>query len=85
MLCNKILCNFCFPYLATNPTCSEAGGGRWPCVTLNLNKSSCVVLFKELLKESLHGNYNIQLLSSQGGSDPCLNLKPDPNLVQPSF
>ena len=27
----------------------------------------------------------IQLLSSQGGSDPCLILKPDPNLVHPSF
>ena len=26
MLFNKILCNFCFPYLTTNPTCSEAGG-----------------------------------------------------------
>ena len=42
----------------------------------------CVVLFEELLKESLHGNY--YPTSYWGGSDPCLNLKPDPILVYPS-
>ena len=26
MLFNKILCNFCFHYLTTSPTCSEVGG-----------------------------------------------------------
>ena len=83
MLFNKILCNYCFPYLTTSPTCSEAGGGGM--TLIYIRKSSCVVLFKEPFKESLQGNYNIQLLSSQGGSDPCLNLKPDSILVHLSF
>ena len=55
-----------------------------------LRKSSCVVpprrksklTCKLTFKESLHRNYNIQLLL-QGGSDPCLNLKPDKILVHP--
>ena len=86
MLFNKILCNYCFPYLTTNPTCSEAGGAdHLVSLLIYIRKSSGVVLFKEPLKESLQGNYNLQLLSSQGGSDPCLNLKPDPILVHPSF
>ena len=85
MLFNKILCNYCFPYFTTSPTCSEAGGADdLVSLLIYVHKSSWVVLFKELLKESLHGNYNIQLLLNLGGSNPCLNLKPDPNLVHPS-
>ena len=72
MLFNKILCNFCFHYLTTNPTCSEAGGtGDLVSQLIYLRKSSCVVPSKKegkasleaYLKESLHRNYNIQLLS----------------------
>ena len=86
MLFNKIVCKYCFPYLTTSPTCSEAGGADdLVSLLIYIRKSSCVVLFKEPFKESLQGNYNIQLLSSQGGSDPCLNLKPDAILVHPSF
>ena len=69
MLFNKILCNYCFPYLTTSPTCSEAGGvDDLVSLLIYIRKSSCVVLFKEPFKESLHGNYNIQRLSSQGGT-----------------
>ena len=86
MLLNKILCNYCFPYLTTSPTCSEVGGADdLASLLIYIRKSSCVVLFKEPFKESLHGNYNVQLLYSQGRSDPCLNLMPDPILVHPSF
>ena len=86
MLFNKIMSNYCFPYLASSPTCSEAGGADdLVSLLIYICKSSSVVLFKEPFKESLHGNCNIQLPSSQGGSDPCLNLKPDPILVHPSF
>ena len=81
MLFNKILCNYCFPYFTTSPTCSEAGGGGGGggaddlvSLLIYIRKSSCVVLFKEPFKESLQGNYNIQLPSSQG-----------PILVHPSF
>ena len=86
MLFNKKFCVIIAFLITTSPTCSEAGGADdLVSLLIYIRKSSCVVLFKEPFKESLHGNYNIQLLSSQGGSDPCLILKPDPNLVHPSF
>ena len=48
MLLNKILCNYCFPYLTTSPTCSEAGGADdLVSLLICIRKSSCVVLFKE--------------------------------------
>ena len=53
MLFNKILCNSCFPYLTTSPTCSEAGGADdLVSLLIYIRKSSCVVLFKEPFKES---------------------------------
>ena len=63
---------------------TSGGGDDLLSPLIYVNKFSCVVFFKELLKENLHVTYNIQLLLSLGGSDPCLNLKPDPNLVHPS-
>ena len=48
MLFNKILCNFCFHYLTTSPTCSEAGGaGDLVSQLIYLRKSSCVVPSKK--------------------------------------
>ena len=53
MFFNKILCNYCFPYLTTSPTCSEAGGADdLVSLLIYIRKSSCVVLFKESFKES---------------------------------
>ena len=72
MLFNQILCNYCFPYLTTSPTCSEAGGaGDLVSLLIYLRKSSFVVpsrrkgkaYMEAYFKESLHRNYNIQLLS----------------------
>ena len=85
MLFNKILCNFCFPYLTTSPTCSEAGGpGDLVSLSIYLRKSSCVVPSKKE-RQSLHGSKKIIISNFflQGGSDPCLNLKPDNILVHP--
>ena len=56
MLFNQILCNFCFPYLTTSPTCSEAGGaGDLVSQLIYLRKSSCVVPSKKE-RQSLHGS-----------------------------
>ena len=94
MLFNQILCNYCFPYLTTSPTCSEAGGaGDLVSLLIYIRKSTCVVLSKKE-GQSLHGSLllrkaYIEIIISnfflQGGSDPCLNLKPDQMLVHPRF
>ena len=53
MLFNKILCIYCFPYLTTSPTCSEAGGADdLVSLLIYIRKSSCVVLFKEPLRKA---------------------------------
>ena len=90
MLFNKILCNYCFPYLTTSPTCSEAGGaGDVVSLLIYIRKSSCVILSKkEGQKLTLRKAYIEIIISNfflQGESDPCLNLNPDQILVHPSF
>ena len=53
MLFNKILCNYCFPYLSSSPTCSEAGGADdLVLLLIYILKSSCVVLLKEPLRKA---------------------------------
>ena len=86
MLFNKIcvIIAFLISQLAL-PAVRRVGSDDLVSLLIYIRKSSCVVLFKESFKESLHGNNNVQLLSIQGGSDPCLNLKPDPILTHPSF
>ena len=86
MLFNKILCNFCFPYLTTSPTCSEAGGaGDLVSQLIYLRKSSCVVPSKKerLTLRKAFIEIIISNFFLQGGSDPCLNS--DKILVHPRF
>ena len=93
MLFNKILCNFCFHYLTTSPTCSEAGGaGDLVSQLIYLRKSSCVRSSFEEGKAKLPWKLTLRkayieiIISNfflQGGSDPCLNS--DKILVHPRF
>ena len=90
MLFNKILCNYCFPYLTTSPTCSEVGGaGDIVSLLIYIRKSSCVVLSKKegqklTFKESLHRNYNIQL-HSPGWIRSLLESEARPDLSSSKF
>ena len=48
--------SYCFPYLTTSPTCSDAGGaGDLVSLLIYLRKSSCVVPSKKE-RQSLHGS-----------------------------
>ena len=91
MLFNKILCNFCFHYLTTSPTCSEAGGaGDLVSQLIYLRKSSCVVpsrrkgkAYMEAYLRKAYIEFIITNFFLQGGSDPCLNS--DKISVHPRF